>query len=134
MESRPGSGRTNRARALGIAILFAGATAVGVWLIADDAALTIRDTVIPALIGGAIGLVLAVIVLLLAMSRFRALFSRMRTPSVLLLGGLGLWARLLLEPRAQIGLFVGLGAWALLIILGLHLDPRVTRRIQQQER
>jgi hypothetical protein len=70
-------------------ILFAGAVAIVVWLIADDAGLTMGDTVIPVLVGGAVGLVVA-IVLVLAVSRFRAAFSRMRTPSVLLLGGLGL--------------------------------------------
>jgi len=131
LDARPGSGGKNRTKALAIAVLFAGATAVSVWLIADDAGLTMRDTVTPALMGGAIGLVLAVIVLVLAMSPFRTLFSRMRTPGVLLLAGFGLWARLLLEPRAQIGLFVGLGAWAFFIILGLALDPRLTRRSEQ---
>jgi hypothetical protein len=81
-----------------------------VWLVADDAELTMGEIAASALIGAAIGLVVAVIALVLAMSRFRTLFSRMGTPSVLLLGGLGFWAWLLLEPRALIGLVVGLSA------------------------
>lgn len=135
MDVQPGSGGTNRARALAIAILFAGATAVGVWLIGDDAALTIGDIAAPALIGAAIGLVVAVIGIVLAISRFRASISRMRTPSVLLLGGLGLWAWLLLEPTILIGLLVGLGAALFFfIVLGAVLDPWLTRRIEQQKR
>lgn len=85
-------GEPSRARALGMAILFAGAVAVGVWLIADDAGLTMADIAAPALIGGAIGLGLAVVAVVLVTSRFRTFFSRIRTPSVLLLGGLGFWA------------------------------------------
>lgn len=135
MEPRPGSGGTSRARAFAIAILFAGAAAVGVWLIGDDAALTIGDIAAPALIGAAIGLVVAVIGIVLAISRFRAWISRIRTPSVLLLGGLGLWAWLLLEPTILIGLLVGLGAALFFfIVLGAALDPWLTRRIEQQRR
>lgn len=104
MGAQPGSGGTNRARALGIAILFAGAMAVAVWWVADDAGLTMGDIAAPALIGGAIGLVLTVFVAVLAMSRFRASFSRIRTPSALFLGGLGLWAWLLLQPGLRSGL------------------------------
>jgi hypothetical protein len=104
------SGETSRARALGIAMLFAGVVAVGVWLIADDAEMTVGDTATPAGVGAAVGLVVAVIGIVLAVSRFRASISRIRTPSALFLGGLGLWAWLLLEPTILIGLLVGLGA------------------------
>jgi hypothetical protein len=135
MEPRLGSGGTNRARALAIAVLFAGATAVGVWLIGDDAALTMSEIAASALTGAAIGLVVAVIGIVLAMSRFRASISRMRTPSVLILGGLGLWAWLLLEPTILIGLLVGLGAALFFfIVLGVALDSWLTRRIEQQKR
>ena len=130
MDARPG---TNRARALGIAVLIAGAVAVTVWLIADDEGLTMSDIVAPALIGGAIGLALSIVALVLAVSRFRPFFSRMRTPSALLLGGLGLWASILLEPTILIGLVVGLGAWVFFaIVLAAAFDPWLTRRIEQQ--
>jgi hypothetical protein len=135
MDARPVSGRTNRTRALGIAILFAGAVAVGVWLIGDDAELTMGDIATPALVGAAIGLLVAVIGIVLAISRFRDSISRIRTPSALLLGGLGLWAWLLLEPTILIGLLVGLGAALFFfLVLGAALDPWLTRRIEQQER
>ena len=131
MDAQPG--RTNRAKALGIAILFAVAVAVGVWLIADDEGLTMGDIAAPALIGGAIGLALAVVAVVLATSRFRTFFSRMRTPSALLLGGLGLWAWILLEPTILIALVVGLGAWLFFaIVLAVALDPWLRRRIEQQ--
>jgi hypothetical protein len=72
MDAPPGSGKkVSRTAALAIAILFAGAVAIVVWLIADDAGLTMGDTVIPVLVGGAVGLVVAS-VLVLAVSRFRA--------------------------------------------------------------
>jgi hypothetical protein len=131
MDARPG--RTSRVRALGIAILIAGAVAAVVWLIADDEGLTMGDITAPALIGGAIGLALAIVTVVLAVSRFRTFFSRMRTPSVLLLGGLGFWAWILLEPTIQIALVVGLGAWFFFaIVLAVALDPWLTRRIEQQ--
>lgn len=131
MDARPR--RTNRARALGIAILTAGAVAVTVWLIADDEGLTMGDIVASALTGGAIGLALAVVAIVLAVSRFRTFFSRMRTPSALLLGGLGLWAWILLDPTILIGLVVGLGAWLFFaIVLAVAFDPWLTRRIEQQ--
>jgi len=135
MDAPPGSGRkVSRAAALAIAILIAGAVAIGVWLVADDAGLTMGDTVIPVLVEGAVGLVVA-IVLVLAVSRFRTAFSRMRTPSVLLLGGLGFWAWLLLEPTILIGMIVGLAATVyFLIVLALIFDPWHTRRSQQQGR
>lgn len=131
MDARPG--RTSRVRALGIAIVVAGAVAVVVWLVVDDEGLTMGDIAAPSLIGGAIGLVLAIVAIVLAMSRFRTFFSRIRTPSVLLLGGLGLWASILLEPAILIGLVVGLGAWLFfVIVLAVALDPWLTRRIDQQ--
>jgi len=131
MDARPG--RTSRVRTLGIAILIAGAVAVVVWLIADDEGLTMGDITAPALIGGAIGLALAIVTVVLAVSRFRTFFSRMRTPSTLLLGGLGFWAWILLEPTIQIALVVGLGAWVFFaIVLAAALDPWLTRRIEQQ--
>ena len=132
VDAPAGSGKkVSRAAALAIAIL--SAVAIGVWLIADDAGLTMADTVIPVLVGGAVGLVVA-IVLVLAVSRFRTAFSRMRTPSVLLLGGLGLWAWLLLEPTILIGMIVGLAATVyFLIVLALIFDPWHTRRSEQQE-
>jgi len=134
VDAPPGSGKkVSRTAALAIAILFAGAVAIVAWLIADDAGLTMGDTVIPVLVGGAVGLVVA-IVLVLAVSRFRAAFSRMRTPSVLLLGGLGFWAWILLEPTIQIALVVGLGAWVFFaIVLAAALDPWLTRRIEHLE-
>jgi hypothetical protein len=111
----------------------AGAVAVVVWLIVDDEGLTMGDIAAPALIGGVTGLALAVVAIVLAMSRFRTFFSRMRTPSVLLLGGLGFWAWILLEPTIQIALVVGLGAWFFFaIVLAVALDPWLTRRIEQQ--
>jgi hypothetical protein len=136
MEPRPGSGKKiSRAAALAIAIAIAGATAVFVWLVADDAELTMGEIAASALIGAAIGLVVAVIAIVLAMSRFRTLFSRMGTPSVLLLGGLGFWAWLLLQPRALIGLVVGLSATVyFLIVLAWVFDPWHTRRSEQQRR
>ena len=136
MEPRPGSGKQiSRAAALAIAIALAGAVTVFVWLVADDAELTMSEIAASALIGAAIGLVVAVIAIVLAMSRFRVLFSRMRTPSVLLLGGLGFWAWLLLEPRALIALVVGLLATVyFLIVLALVFDPWHTRRSEQQKR
>jgi hypothetical protein len=70
------SGETSRARALGIAMLFAGVVAVGVWLIADDAEMKMGDTATPAVLGAAAGLVVAVIGIVLAVSRFRASISR----------------------------------------------------------
>lgn len=103
------------------------------WLIADDAGLTMADIAAPALIGGALGLGLAVVAVVLVTSRFRTFFSRMRTPSVLLLGGLGFWAWILLEPTILIGLVVGLGAWLFFMtVLGVALGPWLTRRIEQQ--
>jgi hypothetical protein len=54
---------------------------------------------------------------------------------ILLLGGLGLWASLLLEPTILIGLLVGLGAALLFfLVLGALLDPWLTRRMEHQER
>jgi hypothetical protein len=80
------------------------------------------------------GLVLAVIVIVLAVSRFRVALSRMRTPSVLLLGGLGLWIKLLLPPTILIGFLVGGVAWFFTIfVLGWALEPRFIRRSEQQE-
>jgi hypothetical protein len=136
MDAQPGSGKKiSRSAALAIAIAFAGAVAVGVWLIADDAGLTMGEVAASGLIGAAIGLVAAVILILLAMSRFRALFYRMRTPSVLLLGGLGLWAWLLLGPTILIGLVVGLTATVyFLIVLAWVFDPWQTRQRDQQDR
>ena len=127
------SGATNRARVLGTAILVAGVVAVIVWLIADDAELTMRKIATPAILGAAVGLVVAVIGIVLAVSRFRASISRIRTPSALVLGGLGLWAWLLLEPTILIGLLVGLGAALFyFLVLGALLDPWLTRRIQRK--
>jgi hypothetical protein len=115
---------------LGIAILFAGVSAVIVWLIADDDELTMREIATPAILGAAVGLVVAVVGIVLAVSRFRASISRIRTPSTLLLGGLGLWASILLEPTIQVALVVGLGAaMFFFLVLGALLDPWLTRRI-----
>lgn len=136
MEPRPGPGkRISRVAALAIAIALAGAVTVFVWLVADDAELTMGEIGASALTGAAIGLVVSVIAIVLAMSRFRTLFSRMRTPSVLLLGGLGFWAWLLLQPRALIGLVVGLLATVyFLIVLAWVFDPWHTRGSEQQRR
>jgi tetrahydromethanopterin S-methyltransferase subunit F len=136
LDARPGSGKKiSRAAALAIAIAFAGAVTVFVWLVADNAELTMGEIAASALIGAAIGLVVAVILIVLAMSQFRASISRMRTPSALLLGGLGLWAWLLLEPTILIGLVVGLSATVyFLIVLAWVFDPWHTRRSEQQER
>jgi hypothetical protein len=118
---------------LGIAILFAGAVVVVVWLIADDEGLTMGEIAAPAILGAAVGLVVAVVGIVLAVSRFRASISRIRTPSTLLLGGLGLWASILLEPTIQVALVVGLGAAIFFfLVLGALLDPWLTRRIEQQ--
>jgi hypothetical protein len=119
---------------LGIAILFAGVVAVMVWLIADDDELTMREIATPAILGAAVGLVVAVVGIVLAVSRFRASISRIRTPSTLLLGGLGFWAWLVLEPTIQIALLVGLGtAIFFFLVLGALLDPWLTRRIQREQ-
>jgi hypothetical protein len=135
MEPRPGSGKKiSRARALGIAILFAGATAAFVWFVSADAKLTMGDIAVSVLIGAAIGLVLASILIVLAMSRFRDAISRMRTPSVLLLGGLGLWANLLLKPTDLIVFVVGLISTVyFLAVLAWVFDPWHTRGSEQQK-
>jgi hypothetical protein len=52
-------------------MLFAGVVAVGVWLIADDAEMKMGDTATPAVLGAAAGLVVAVMRIVLAVSRFR---------------------------------------------------------------
>jgi hypothetical protein len=102
---------------------------------ADDDELSMREIATPAILGAAVGLVVAVIGIVLAVSRFRASISRIRTPSALLLGGLGLWAWLLLEPTILIGLLVGLGAALFFfLVLGALLDPWLTRRIQREQR
>jgi hypothetical protein len=135
MDARPGSGKKiSRTAAFGILMGFAGVATFVVWLIADDEDLTLGDIATPAFVGAAIGLVLAVIVIVLAVSRFRVALSRMRTPSVLLLGGLGLWIKLLLPPTILIGFLVGGVAWFFTIfVLGWALEPRFIRRSEQQE-
>jgi hypothetical protein len=136
MNARPGSGKkVSRAEALGIAILFAGVVAAFVWFVGADAKLTMGDIAISVLLGAAVGLVLAIILIVLAMSRFRDAISRMRTPSVLLLGGLGLWAWLLLEPTDLIVFVVGLSSTVyFLAVLAWVFDPWHTRGSEQEKR